>query len=116
VEVARPATELLRAGADNGEASGLVRSRVEKAWALQQRQRGINNARLKGDDLDTACKAGDECWKLLERAAEQFNLSARAHQRVLRVSRTIADLAGDEKITPPHIAEALSLRCLDRQS
>jgi magnesium chelatase family protein len=116
VEVARPATELLRAGDNTGETSKSVRSRVEKAWALQLRRRGINNARLTGNDLDAACGASDECWELLERAAEQFNLSARAHQRVLRVSRTIADLAGDKKITPPHIAEALSLRCLDRQS
>jgi magnesium chelatase family protein len=51
---------------------------------------------------------------LLEKAADRFNLSARAHQRVLRVSRTIADLAGDASIQPPHVAEALSLRCLDR--
>jgi magnesium chelatase family protein len=42
-------------------------------------------------------------------------LSARAHQRVLRVARTIADLASSKKIAPPHVAEALSLRCLDRQ-
>jgi magnesium chelatase family protein len=116
VEVARPATELLRAGGEHGETSKSVRARVEKAWALQLRLRGINNARLPRNDLDAACGASDECWDLLERAAEQFNLSARAHQRVLRVSRTIADLAGDKTITPPHIAEALSLRCLDRQS
>lgn len=116
VEVARPATELLRAGDSQGETSKQVRSRVEQAWALQLRQRGINNARLKGDALATACAADDECWELLGRAAEQFNLSARAHQRVLRVSRTIADLAGDKKITPPHVAEALSLRCLDRRT
>ncbi|MCH8099253.1 MAG: YifB family Mg chelatase-like AAA ATPase [Proteobacteria bacterium] len=116
VEVARPATELLRTGDSQGETSKQVRSRVEQAWALQLRQRGINNARLKGDALATACAADDECWELLGRAAEQFNLSARAHQRVLRVSRTIADLAGDKKITPPHVAEALSLRCLDRQT
>lgn len=116
VEVARPATELLRTGDSQGETSKQVRSRVEQAWALQLRQRGINNARLKGDALATACAADDECWELLGRAAEQFNLSARAHQRVLRVSRTIADLAGDKKITPPHVAEALSLRCLDRRT
>jgi len=115
VEVLRPPTELLRSGESGGESSSKVRKRVEKAWALQLQRSGINNARLGGDDLESVCQATDECWALLESAAEQFNLSARAHQRVLRVARTIADLAGDEKITPAHVAEALSLRCLDRQ-
>jgi len=116
VEVLRPPTELLRSGASSGESSKAVRKRVEKAWALQLQRSGINNARLSGEALDSVCAATDECWALLESAAERFNLSARAHQRVLRVARTIADLAGDKKITPPHVAEALSLRCLDRQT
>jgi magnesium chelatase family protein len=116
VEVLRPPTELLRSGASGGESSKTVRKRVEKTWALQLERSGVNNARLSGEDLDLVCKATDECWVLLESAAERFNLSARAHQRVLRVARTIADLAGDKKITPPHVAEALSLRCLDRQN
>lgn len=116
VEVLRPPTELLRAGASGGEMSKTVRERVEQAWALQMNRCGINNARLGGDDLDSVCEATDECWALLETAAERFNLSARAHQRVLRVARTIADLAEDQKITSPHVAEALSLRCLDRQN
>ena len=89
---------------------------MEEAWALQLERSGVNNARLSGEDLDSVCAATDECWALLENAAERYNLSARAHQRVLRVARTIADLAADKKITPPHVAEALSLRCLDRQS
>jgi len=116
VEVLRPPTELLRSGESGGESSKTVRKRVEKTWALQLQRSGINNARLSGEDLDAVCAATDDCWTLLERAAERFNLSARAHQRVLRVARTIADLAGDKKITPPHVAEALSLRCLDRQN
>ncbi len=116
VEVLRPPTELLRSGGSSGDSSKTVRKRVEKAWALQIKRSGVNNARLSGEDLDSVCEATDECWALLENAAERFNLSARAHQRVLRVARTIADLAGDKKITPPHVAEALSLRCLDRQS
>ena len=116
VEVLRPPTELLRSGESGGESSKTVRKRVEKTWALQLERGGVNNARLRGEDLDSVCEATDECWALLESAAERFNLSARAHQRVLRVARTIADLAGDKKITPPHVAEALSLRCLDRQN
>jgi magnesium chelatase family protein len=107
---------LLRSGESGADSSKTVRQRVEKTWALQIKRSGVNNARLSGEDLDSVCEATDECWALLENAAERFNLSARAHQRVLRVARTIADLAGDKKITPPHVAEALSLRCLDRQS
>jgi magnesium chelatase family protein len=115
VEVSRPSTESLRSRESDGESSEVVRARVEKTWALQIERSGVCNARLGGDELHAVCGASDECWTLLENAAERFNLSARAHQRVLRVARTIGDLAGDKKITPPHIAEALSLRCLDRQ-
>jgi magnesium chelatase family protein len=116
VEVLRPPTELLRSGESGGESSKTVRKRVARTWALQLERSGVNNARLSGEELDSVCEATDECWSLLESAAERFNLSARAHQRVLRVARTIADLAGDKKITPRHVAEALSLRCLDRQN
>jgi magnesium chelatase family protein len=115
VEVQRPATELLRRDTADGESSSEVRKRVEAAWQLQQQRNGVSNARLKGEAMTAACAVDDACWALLEKAADRFNLSARAHQRVLRVARTVADLGGDKKIAPPHVAEALSLRCLDRQ-
>jgi magnesium chelatase family protein len=116
VNVLRPSIELLRAGRGGTESSRTVRERVEMAWIAQMARSNVNNARLRGEELESVCQASDKCWTLLEKAAERFNLSARAHQRVLRVSRTIADLAGVNKISPPHVAEALSLRCLDRQS
>ncbi len=116
VEVLRPSTAILRESPGNVETSAVVRQRVEAAWQLQWRRSGLSNARLDGDELNAACQADDACWALLENAAERFNLSARAHQRVLRVSRTIADLGGEHKITPPHVAEALLLRCMDRQN
>ena len=106
----------IRATEKDGETSAAVRARVEKAWALQLQRSGVGNARLRGEQLDTVCEADDQSWSLLEAAAERFNLSARAHQRVLRVARTIADMADDKKIASPHVAEALSLRSLDRQS
>lgn len=114
VEVPRPSTELLRQKNVDGEKSDVVRARVESAWARQVERQGVGNARLQGTDFDKACEVDDDCWKLLERAANRFNLSARAHQRVRRVARTIADLSDSKQIAPPHVAEALSLRCLDR--
>lgn len=115
VEVLRPAIAALRANKGSSERSSVVRARVEKAWTVQMERSAMSNARLSGDDLRSACEVDDACWSLLESAAERFNLSARAHQRVLRVARTIADLSYTETIAPAHVAEALSLRCLDRQ-
>ncbi len=115
VEVLRPSTDVLRESAVNAESSQAVAARVTAAWIIQTQRAGVANARLDGEQLKSACTLDDDCWALLEAAAERFNLSARAHQRVLRVSRTIADLARAKKIAPPHVAEALSLRCLDRR-
>jgi len=115
VEVARPPTSVLRSDNADGESSSTVAARIRKAWGLQMRRSGTSNARLEGEQLARNCGADDQCWALLENAAEQFKLSVRAQQRVLRISRTIADLAGAGNITPPYVAEALSLRCLDRR-
>jgi magnesium chelatase family protein len=73
------------------------------------------NADLEGEQRDAACRSSGAGLKLLDDATERFGLSVRAYHRVLRVSRTIADLAGTSAIAPPHIAEALSLRVLDRR-
>lgn len=115
VEVLRPPTDVLRGAGPDSERSEPVARRVAKAWKLQMKRSGAANSRLDGEKLKNVCVLDDACWSLLEKAAERFNLSARAHQRVLRVSRTIADLAAAKKIAPPHVAEALSLRCLDRR-
>jgi len=115
VEVTRPSTDVLRSDDAGGESSNTVVVRVNTARSVQMQRCGISNAELEGESLAEHCDVDDQCWSLLENAAEQFNLSARAHQRVLRVSRTIADLAAADKIKPPHVAEALSLRCLDRR-
>ena len=116
VEVTRPPTEVLRSRRHSGESSVVVAGRVARAWQAQTLRAGSCNARLEGEQLERHCPVDDDCWALLESAAEQFNLSARAHQRILRVARTIADLGNREKITPPQVAEALSLRCLDRRN
>ena len=80
------------------------------------RRAGTCNARLDGSQLGETCRLTAEPLALLENAADKFNLSARAYQRVRRVARTIADLAGSGDIDIPHVAEALSLRQLDKKT
>jgi len=115
VDVRRPPKEVLRAGAPRSESSKAVASRVEEARVRQLSRGGTCNARLQGKALNKVCAISAEALNLLEVAMDKFSLSARAYQRVLRVSRTIADLASAESILPPHVAEALSLRALDRR-
>ncbi|MDH3619814.1 MAG: YifB family Mg chelatase-like AAA ATPase [Gammaproteobacteria bacterium] len=115
IEVPRPSTEELRSNGRDSERSIILAKRVAHARQKQRIRDGTVNAWLEGEQLAVACAIDDSCWSLLESAAERFNISARTHQRVLRVSRTIADLAGAESISETHLAEALSLRCLDRK-
>jgi magnesium chelatase family protein len=115
VEVGRPPKESLRGRAPSGERSREVAQRVRRARKLQVRRSSCSNARLEGRQLRSVCELQGEALDLLEEATDRFNLSARAYQRVQRVARTIADLAGAEAIATPHVAEALSLRQLDRK-
>ena len=114
VTVSRPPKELLRPDAPAAESTAAVRRRVEDARQLQTERSGFSNAMLEGHELQRVCDASPESWQLLEGAMDRFALSARVHQRVWRVSRTIADLAGVQRITDQHVAEALSMRFLDR--
>jgi magnesium chelatase family protein len=115
VEVGRPPKESLRATSPPGEPSAVVAQRVQVARGVQLERAGACNAKLAGEALEEYCGLDGQCLAMLEAAVDRFRLSARAYQRVRRVARTIADLAGMTAIAPPHIAEALSLRQLDKR-
>ncbi len=100
--------ELLRAG--KGESSHVVRTRVAGAREIQLRRQGIANAQLSVRALEEYAPVDDEGKRLLRDATCTLNLSARAHHRVIRVSRTIADLEECATIRSEHIAETLLYR------
>ena len=105
----------------SGEKSATVRERVIKARMIQVRRfadiPGIHcNAQMTAKMIQKYCDIDNACGTLLKNAMERLGLSARARDRILKVSRTIADLAGSEKITPEHLAEAIQYRSLDRDN
>jgi magnesium chelatase family protein len=91
-----------------------VRGRVLVARD-RQRARGALNAHVAAREVRRVCAVDKSGRRLLEAASERLGLSARAYTRILRVARTIADLAGDERIATPHLAEAIQYRSLDRR-
>lgn len=102
-----------------GESSATVRERVCRARARQVerlRETGITcNAQLRARQLREQCHLEDGARDLLKTAINQFSLSARAYDRILKVSRTIADLEGVDTIQMHHVAEAINYRTLDRK-
>jgi len=103
-----------------GESSEQIRGRVIMARALQQkryagRPRVTCNARMGTKELRAYCALEDGTLDLLKMAMTDMNLSARAYDRILKVARTIADLAGVESIHADHVSEAIQYRSLDRQ-
>jgi magnesium chelatase family protein len=112
VTVPRPPKDCLRPDAPAAEASAAIAARVAKARAKQLERAGACNARIPVKALEELCETTADSWDLLERAVDRFALSARAHHRIRRVARTIADLADEDIVAAPHMAEALSLRQL----
>lgn len=104
--------------ASSPESSAQIRDRVVHAREIQLQRfkadRIYCNAQMAPRQIRAHCDLSPECERLLERAMTQQGLSARAHDRILKVSRTIADLDGTTTIQTKHIAEAIQYRTLDR--
>lgn len=105
------------ATSNKSESSKQIRERVNKARRIQlerYKELGIfSNAELDSNSLDTFCKLDKKSREIMEKAFERFGLSARAHDKILKVARTIADLEDSKDIQYKHIAEAIQYRSLD---
>jgi magnesium chelatase family protein len=113
IEVPALSQEELLAVPD-GEASEAIRSRVEAAARTQAGRQKKANSRLTPREIERCCKPDAQGEALLKRAISRLSLSARAYHRVLKVARTIADLAASPEIGANHVAEAVQYRRLDR--
>jgi magnesium chelatase family protein len=117
VEVAALSTPEI-ASVESGEPSAPIRVRVEAARQLQRerfRRAGIRcNAEMGERHMRRFCELDPPSRQMLTAAIDRLGLSARGHDRILKVSRTIADLAGEERIHSAHVAEAVQYRALDR--
>jgi magnesium chelatase family protein len=107
------------ASKDAGESSDVIRMRVNTARSIQlqrfEKTKVHANAQMGTREIKRFCSVKEDAEKLLETAINKLGLSARAYSRVLKVGRTIADLAGTENIEASHIAEAIQYRNLDRR-
>jgi len=104
----------------SGEKSEVIRDRVNKARRRQlerykDRKEMYCNAQLSSKDVRKYCDIDSSCDELLKTAISKFGLSARAYDRILKVSRTIADIEDSPNIQPFHISEAIQYRTLDRK-
>lgn len=113
VEVAALTTEEI-SSLQQGESSESIRARVESARDIQRERFNSCNAAMTARHLRRWCELDAPSKRLLVSAIDRLGLSARAHDRILKVARTIADLGGAERIDSAHVAEAVQYRALDR--
>ncbi len=105
--------------AEQGQSSAEILERINGARAIQaksfQRMKITVNANMNSRQIRKCCPIDEESSELLENAMEKFSLSARAHSRILKIARAIADLDESPDIQSAHVAEAIQYRTLDRR-
>jgi magnesium chelatase family protein len=109
-----PQLELVKA--PRGESSAQIKVRAEAAYARQLKRQGKPNAKLEVKEIDALCAPDEAGAELLRQAIARMGLSARAYHRILKVARTIADLAQSADIKTGHIAEAIQYRRMDKDN
>jgi magnesium chelatase family protein len=117
LDVPRISHEVLRKGSPDGEESSeQIRARVIAARNIALTRSGKANAELTAKEVKQLCELSEPSHQLLQQAMDKFGLSHRAYHRILKLARTIADLAQSEQISITHLSEAISYRKLDRRS
>lgn len=114
VEVTSLKPEMLSGPADLSEQSAIVKSRVLSSRERQIARQGKHNCDLTVKEVETYCALDKDSQKLLDQVMQKFNFSARTYHRIIKLARTIADLAENDQILNSHLAEALTYRCFDR--
>ena len=98
------------------EPSAKIRAHVQQAIAFRRKRRQQHpNSQLRTKELKAFCPMPPEALSLLKSVMQELNLSARSYTKILKISRTIADLAESNQLLPEHVAEAIQYRSLDRQ-
>jgi magnesium chelatase family protein len=110
-----PRALLLAPAPPKGETSAHVQTRVQAARGRALARSGCPNHALAAKQIEAVCVLDADSRRLLEQAIERLGLSARAYHRVLKVARTIADLAGEDRVATEHVSEAIQYRRLDRK-
>lgn len=117
LDVPRVSHDILRKGSPDGEeSSAQIRARVVAARNIAISRSGKANAELTAKEVKHICELTEPGHQLLQQAMDKFGLSNRAYHRILKLARTIADLAQSEHISINHLSEAISYRKLDRRS
>ncbi|MEY8201263.1 MAG: YifB family Mg chelatase-like AAA ATPase [Colwellia sp.] len=114
IEVARLPRGTWANDTNYNETSAEVQLRVQACRQLQISRQGKANAHLSTSDLKSFCRLTDEDNEFLELAVEKLGLSTRAHHKIIKIARTLADMAGSEDVLHEHLLEALSYRAMDR--